>query len=143
MIAMMKTKMKYTVIASASRANLPAALNIERHIDAAFSLAAMGYTRTTAVQGFYRESIADAASVKISHAIPVAGLKEISHLATLYCGAFAQDCILVVNNESLDVWLVNLEGEMFSKLGKWTSHNVKDPSWDAYTYDGALYYTAE
>lgn len=134
---------KYTVIASASRSNLPASVNINRHIDAQFSLAALGYNRFVDVKGFYRESQADAASVELSRAIPVFSLKEVAQLATLFCGAFNQDCILVVNNESEDAWLVNLQGELFCKLGKWTRHAQKVNSWNAYTYDGAFYYTAE
>lgn len=134
---------KYTVIASAARSNLTESANIDRHIDAQFSLSALGYQRFVAVKGFYRETQAEAASVEMSHAIPVKDLKEVSQLATLYCGAFNQDCILVINNESLDVWLVNLEGELFCKLGKWTTHTTKDSAWNAYTYDGAFYYTAE
>lgn len=134
---------KYTVIASAARSNLTEAANIDRHIDAGFTLAALGYNRTVDVKGFYRETQADFASVELSRAMPVNNLKEVQQLATLFCGTFNQDCILVINNESNDVWLVNLEGELFAKLGKWTIHNTKDSRWNAYTYDGAFYYTAE
>lgn len=134
---------KYTVIASAARSNLTEAANIERHIDVGFTLAALGYNRTVDVKGFYRETQADFASVELSRAIPAYTLKDVQQLATLFCGAFNQDCILVINNESNDVWLVNLEGELFTKLGKWTTHNTKDSRWNAYTYDGAFYYTAE
>lgn len=134
---------KYTVIASAARSNLTEAANIERHIDAGFSLNALGFNRSLDVKGFYRETQADFASVELSRAMPVHSLKEVQQLATLFCGAYNQDCILAINNESGDVWLVNLEGELFAKLGKWTTHNEKDSSWNAYTYDGAFYYTAE
>lgn len=134
---------KYTVIASAARSNLTEAANIERHIDVGFTLSALGYNRTVDVKGFYRETQADFASVELSRAMPVHSLKEVQQLATLFCGAFDQDCILVINNESNDVWLVNVEGELFAKLGKWTTHNTKDSRWNAYTYDGAFYYTAE
>lgn len=134
---------KYTVIASAARSNLTESANIGRHIDAQFSLSALGYNRFVDVKGFYRETQADFASVELSRAIPVHTLAEVQQLATLFCGAFNQDCILAVNNETLDCWLVNLEGELFAKLGKWTMHSHKDSSWNAYTYDGAFYYTAE
>ena len=143
MIAQTIKKAKYTVIASASRSNLTEAANIDRHIDAGFTLSALGYDRHVDVKGFYRETQADFASVELSRAIPVHTLNEVQQLATMYCGAFEQDCILAINNQTGDVWLVNLEGELFAKLGKWTLHTKKDASWNAYTFDGAFHYTAE
>lgn len=143
MVMMLRSKSKYTVIASSARSNLSESANIERHIDCGFSLSALGYNRHVDVKGFYRETQADFASVELSRAIPVHSLQEVQALATLYCGTFNQDCILVINNETKDVWLVNLEGELFAKLGKWKSHTTKDISWNAYTYDGHSYYTAE
>lgn len=140
---MLNTKMKFTVIASAFRSNLSAATNITRHINAGVALSAVGFNRTNDVQGFYRETQADDASVELSRAIPVPTIWDVQTLATLFCGAYDQDCILAINNKTLDVWLVNVEGELFTRLGKWTRHVKKDVNWNAYTYDGTFYYTAE
>jgi len=140
---MMNTKARYTVIASAQRTNNTPAANIVNHIDAGFQLAAMGFTKSYDVQGFYREAHNAQASIELSRAIAVSSLDEVSQLATLFCGGYAQECILAINNKTKDVFLIDVNGLICAKLGKWKAHAAKVESWDAYTYDGMHYYTAE
>lgn len=139
---MLKAKAKYTVIASAHRSNLTAAANTLRHVESGFELAALGFDKHVDVMGYYRETGQDAA-IELSRAIPVSSLDKVSQLATLFCGGYGQDCILAINNETKDVWLIDIKGLIMAKLGKWTPHAIKKTEWDAYTFDGLNYYTAE
>lgn len=141
-IAMLQTTAKYTVIASAYRAGESQAVNIEKHIDAGFELMALGYTRHVDVMGYYKESDAPLPQIELSRAIPVFNMSEVSVLATLFCGAYNQDCILVINNDSHSAWLVDVFGTVISLLGQWHV-TPRMPATQGWTYDGNAYYYAE
>lgn len=141
-IAMLRTKAKYTVIASAYRAGESQAVNVEKHIDSGFELAALGYTRQIDVMGYYKEYGAPLPQIELSRAIPVFNMSEVSVLATLFCGGYNQDCILVINNDSHSAWLVDVSGMVISLLGQWVS-SATVPDAKCWTYDGSAYYYAE
>lgn len=132
---------KFLVLASAQRANLHNDLNMRRHVDAQFSLIAQGF-KHECVLGHYKELGQHNGNHELSFAIPCKTAKQIKALAKLFCDCFQQDCILVWNKDSDNVWLVDKTGCAFTSLGK--MHMAHDePDVECWTYNGGFYYYAE
>jgi hypothetical protein len=108
---------KWIVIASASRTNHSTSHNMTRTASAFGKLANLKVKALGLVTGFYREEGQEMGQHEQSMVFGVTRTGTLKAVIDMFCGQFKQDCILVWNTDSNQVWLVNREDGMFMRLG--------------------------
>lgn len=138
---MINTTAKFIVLASTFRTALGAEMNLRRHVDARFSLDALGYQHND-VLGYYREEGQLLGREELSFAIPCKTASQIKQVARMFCDCYKQDCVAVWNRDNNTLWLADKEGHVFYTCGKMQMSHSK-PDTDAWTYCGGFYWYAE
>lgn len=109
---------KFVIIASASRGSETTAGNMQRTAQAHMKLSQFGgYVKNLEmVTGFYREQEMAEGSYEQSFAFGVNTTKMLNQVVKLFCDEFEQECVLVWNRDTDNVWLYGNDG--MTQLGQ-------------------------
>lgn len=109
---------KFTVIASAFRANLSINVNLERHENTIAWLIRNNMCDFKSAVGVYHEEGMPEASREVSLMINDLSWAEVKQLKAYYCEIAEQDCIFVMNQENTRCMLAG--NDWTQELGFWS-----------------------
>lgn len=114
----------YTIIASVFRANLDTNTNLERHENCMKWLIAHNLCDFKTVIGVYQEEGQAVASREVSLMISNLTSDEATEAADYYLHVADQDCVLVMEQDSLQCHLVGSDWK--ESIGRWTCVTMQE-----------------